>query len=60
MARAAALGAYYNVLINLAGIKEKAWRTKALKRAEAALAQVERRSKALEKSMRKKLREPLA
>ncbi|MCX5797895.1 MAG: glutamate formimidoyltransferase [Elusimicrobia bacterium] len=59
MARAAALGAYYNVLINLAGIKEKAWRTKTLQRADAALAQVEKRAKALEKSMRKKLLLPL-
>ena len=59
MSRAAALGAYYNVLINLAGIKEKAWRTKTLKRADAALAQVERKAKALEKSMRRRLRSPL-
>jgi glutamate formiminotransferase/formiminotetrahydrofolate cyclodeaminase len=60
MARAAALGAYYNVLINLAGIKEKAWRGKVLKRAETALAQVDKKAKALERSMRKKLRQPLA
>jgi len=60
MARAAALGAYYNVLINLAGIKEKAWRARILKRAETALAQVGRKSSGLERSMRKKLRKPLA
>ncbi|MBI5239872.1 MAG: glutamate formimidoyltransferase [Elusimicrobia bacterium] len=59
MARAAALGAYYNVLINLAGIKEKAWRTKTLKRAETAVAQVNRKASALEASMRRKLRQPL-
>jgi len=59
MARAAALGAYYNVLINLAGIKEKAWRTRILERAETALAQVGKKSSALEKSMRQKLRQPL-
>ena len=57
--RAAALGAYYNVLINLAGIKEKSWRTKTLKRADAALAQVGNKSTRLEKSMRRKLRQPL-
>jgi glutamate formiminotransferase/formiminotetrahydrofolate cyclodeaminase len=59
MARAAALGAYYNVLINLAGIKDKAWRTKAVKRAEAAVSQVLRKSGALEKAMRGRLRKPL-
>jgi glutamate formiminotransferase/formiminotetrahydrofolate cyclodeaminase len=59
MARAAAVGAYYNVLINLAGIQEKAWRTKILKRAEGALAQVEKKSQALEKTLRKKLHQPL-
>jgi glutamate formiminotransferase/formiminotetrahydrofolate cyclodeaminase len=59
MARAAALGAYYNVLINLAGIKDKTWRTKTLKRADAAAAQVNRKANALEKSMRKRLRSPL-
>jgi glutamate formiminotransferase/formiminotetrahydrofolate cyclodeaminase len=60
MARAAALGAYYNVLINLAGMKEKAWRTKVLKRSGSALTQVEKKAKALERSMRKKLLQPLA
>jgi glutamate formiminotransferase/formiminotetrahydrofolate cyclodeaminase len=59
MARAAALGAYYNVLINLAGIKEKAWRTKTLKRADAALTRVQKKAMALERSMRQKLRSPL-
>jgi glutamate formiminotransferase/formiminotetrahydrofolate cyclodeaminase len=60
MARAAALGAYYNVLINLAGIKEKAWRSKTLQRADTALMAVEKKAKALELSIRKKLRQPLA
>jgi formiminotetrahydrofolate cyclodeaminase len=59
MARAAALGAYYNVLINLAGIKEKAWRTKTLNRADSALGQAGRKSGQLEKILRKKLRQPL-
>ena len=59
MARAAALGAYYNVLINLAGIKERAWKLRVLRRAETALAAVSQKSKALEASMRKKLRQPL-
>ncbi len=59
LARAAALGAYYNVLINLVGIKERAWRGKILKRADLALRQIVRKSGALEKSMRAKLRKPL-
>ena len=59
-ARAAAMGAYYNVLINLSGMKEKAWRTRILKRADLALAQVEKRAKAIETSMRVKLRKPLS
>jgi glutamate formiminotransferase/formiminotetrahydrofolate cyclodeaminase len=59
MARAAAWGAYYNVLINLAGIREKSWRSKTVKRADAALAQVEKKARALEKFMHKKLRQPL-
>ena len=59
MARAAALGAYYNVLINLSGIKDKAWRVKILKRAEAAAAVVNRKAAALETTMRKRLRKAL-
>ncbi len=40
-ARACAEGAYYNVLINLPGVTDSAWRDRTLKKAQAALAKTQ-------------------
>jgi len=56
MARAAAQGAYYNVLINLASLKDKAWKTKTLQKANAALGAVRRKADKLDAFVLKKLR----
>ncbi len=51
MARAAAWGAYYNVLINLQGIADAAWTKETRNRAEQALAQVTEKAVAVEASL---------
>ncbi|MBI5209348.1 MAG: glutamate formimidoyltransferase [Elusimicrobia bacterium] len=60
MARAAAWGAYYNVLINLASLKDKAWVRKTLERAEECLRQAAAKSRAVDNLVLKRLKEPLA
>jgi len=60
MARAGAYGAYYNVLINLAGISDKAWCAKIRKKADALLAQAEEKAAKVERMMLDKLREDAA
>lgn len=50
MARAAAYGAYYNVLINLPGIADVDWREAIRKRAETAVQAAEERAVALQQS----------
>lgn len=50
MARAAAYGAYYNVLINLPGIDDVDWREAIRKRAETAVQRAEERAVALQQS----------
>lgn len=59
MARAAAGSAYYNVLINLAGLEDKAWRSSMLKKAEDALAGVKTKADRIDALMLEKLRAPL-
>jgi glutamate formiminotransferase/formiminotetrahydrofolate cyclodeaminase len=59
-ARAAALGAYYNVLINLAGIEDKAFRSDVRDRAEALIAEVDSRCDALDASIVGRLKEALS
>ncbi|MBI4676271.1 MAG: glutamate formimidoyltransferase [Elusimicrobia bacterium] len=60
MARAAAYGAYYNVLINLASIRDKAWAGRTLDKAHALLRQVEVKADALDAAVVKRLEAPLA
>lgn len=55
MARAAAHGAYYNVLINLAGIKDKAWAEDIRKKADDYLNQANEKAYALEELIRERL-----
>jgi glutamate formiminotransferase len=55
MARAAAYGAYYNVLINLQGIEDKAWCDDISARADKALKETTAKSVQLEKFMTEKL-----
>jgi glutamate formiminotransferase/formiminotetrahydrofolate cyclodeaminase len=55
MARAAAYGAYYNVLINLASIEDKDWTSKTRKDADKLLNQVDEKSAELEKFIKNKL-----
>ncbi len=57
MARAAAYGAYYNVLINLQGIEDKAWCDDISARAKKALNKTCSRADKLEKFMDEKLSE---
>lgn len=56
MARAAAYGAYYNVLINLRGIEDAAWRESVRSRADAALAKADDRGAAIQTEVLAKLR----
>lgn len=55
MARAAALGAYYNVLINMGGIADKAWAGAMRQKADTLLARVEDKAKRLEQLMLERL-----
>lgn len=55
MAKAAAEGAYYNVLINLAGIDDKKWRQNIRKKADKALAEAVRLADAVRKEVLEKL-----
>ncbi len=55
MARAAAMGAYYNVLINLAGIKDEAWKHQIREKADALMADADRRAAGIEKLLLEKL-----
>jgi len=55
MARAAAYGAYYNVLINLQGIEDKAWCDGISARAKRALDETRSKADKLEKFMNEKL-----
>ncbi|MFA6317296.1 MAG: glutamate formimidoyltransferase [Elusimicrobiota bacterium] len=59
MARAGAWGAYYNVLINLASIKDKAWAGRTLEKANSLLRQVNAKSASLDAAVAKKLRAAL-
>ena len=56
MARAAAMGAYYNVLINLSGIKDEAWKQEIRGKADALIAEADRRAAEIEKLLLGKLR----
>jgi len=58
MARAGAQGAYYNVMINLKGIEDRAWCAEIRGRADAALALVEERAAPIEQAVLGKLRAP--
>ncbi|HBL18693.1 MAG: glutamate formimidoyltransferase [Elusimicrobia bacterium GWA2_69_24] len=55
MARAAALGAYYNVLINLPGISDEAWRRDVRLKADRFLAEAQAKADRLEKLLLSKL-----
>jgi glutamate formiminotransferase/formiminotetrahydrofolate cyclodeaminase len=59
MARAAALGAYYNVLINLAGIEDREWRRDVLRRADEALERADRGGREVQDSVLGRLRAAL-
>jgi glutamate formiminotransferase len=56
MGRAAAMGAYYNVLINLSGISDAAWAGEIRKRADALLATAEGKAQTIEKQVLARLR----
>jgi len=56
MARAAAYGAYYNVLINLGGIEDEAWKQGVRERADKALALCDTKSDAVQAAVLEKLR----
>lgn len=55
MARSAAYGAYYNVLINLSGIEDQDWALTIRKKAEAAVKKTDEIASALEQTMLVKL-----
>ena len=55
MARAAAYGAYYNVLINLGGIEDEPWKQEVRERADAALALCDTKSDAVQAAVLEKL-----
>lgn len=54
-ARTAAEGAYYNVVINLAGIRDPAWAMRIRNQADPLLEDIRRRSDALSEAIRKRL-----
>ena len=56
MGRAGAYGAYYNVLINLAGISDEPWKAEIHERADRALALAEERGRAIEVAVLGRLR----
>lgn len=55
MARAAAMGAYYNVLINLAGITDEKWSKDIRTKADLLLANAEEKAEAIEKLLLQRL-----
>ena len=55
MAKAAAHGAYYNVLINLGTISDKSWVEKTRRDADTALADADKLSDVIQKEITKKL-----
>ena len=56
MGRSAAYGAYYNVLINLAGIEDEPWKAEIQQRADAALASADEKGQALQEMVLGKLK----
>lgn len=58
-ARTAAMGAYYNVLINLAGIDDVGFKAEVKAKADGLVQQIEERCTALDATILAKLREPL-
>ncbi len=56
MGRAAAMGAYYNILINLAGIKEASWKKEIRTKADELLARAEQKAAKIERLLIEKLR----
>ena len=56
LARAGALGAYYNVLINLGGITDTAWCAQTRKKADALLAEAQKKAAAVEELVLSRLR----
>jgi formiminotetrahydrofolate cyclodeaminase len=58
-ARSAAMGAYYNVLINLAGIDDKGFVSDVKRRADSLIQEICKRCDELDAEILKKLREPL-
>ncbi len=58
-ARTAASGAYYNVLINLAGIDDKDFVAEIKSRADALMKEIEKRCNTLDTEILTRLREPL-
>ncbi len=58
-ARTAAMGAYYNVLINLAGIDDEGFKTETKSKADALVEQINKRCDELDKSIQDKLLAPL-
>ncbi len=59
-ARTAASGAYYNVLINLAGIEDKSFVKEIKSRADALMKEITKRCDDLDAQVLKKLEEPLS
>ncbi|MCP4599683.1 MAG: glutamate formimidoyltransferase [Proteobacteria bacterium] len=58
-ARTAAMGAYYNVLINLAGIKDNDFKKQVKTRADTLIKKIEKRCDKLEAGILKKLKNPI-
>jgi len=56
LARAGALGAYYNVLINLGGITDTAWCAQTRKKADALLAEAQKKAAVVEELVLSRLR----
>ncbi len=57
MGRSAAYGAYYNVLINLAGMEDAKWTGEIRARADAALASADEKGQAIQDSVLQRLKE---
>ena len=58
MARAAAIGAYCNVLINLPGIQDAQWRGETLSKADRLLSEARKKADEVEGSVLRRLKEP--
>lgn len=56
MGRAAAMGAYYNVLINLSGIKDEAWSKEIREKADGLIATADEKAAAIEKLLLQRLK----